>query len=614
MKPLKLINKLNQQPKIKTKINHIDTNKYFAYDTETKNGKAFYLTFASENKEFGIDIKNKTDILNFFDYLFENKYKIGFCFNLDYDIISLMTYYKEHLINLYTANELIVGNFKITYLKNKNFKIKKGMHKNSPVVNIYDIQQFYNTTLDNAAEKFLKQKKVDIGENRSNDIYEFYIQNPIKFKTYALTDAILTYKLSMKLVNELPTITKYYSAGYIVYNLEKSLNNGFKTDVEVDVFMRKNFYGARIEFLKRGTFKDVFIYDIKSAYPSIIAELYNIIYTKFSNNIDKQARYSFIECNITIPDIYNIGFTPIRKDVIQFVSGTFDTMIDNISLEYYNKQGATINKIYKVLNVYTTDNQPYKTTVNKLFEKRKTGDFQNYLYKLLLNSCFGKKAERKQQYKAIDRNTFELLKLEIIENEINGITSIFDLTKIKDNYFKIDRSGRGNHYNIIEATLILSLTRLKLLKTAISVGSNNVIGFMTDSIFTSKKIEDNLITNKLGGFELQEKVNNLTVVGSGVYQTDNKTKFRGFNSKLNLRELFKNQPDLKIIDVEVNKKMGLGSFLRTSKANESKIFLNSIDIDNRELDINFDKKRIWESELDSTSILNKNQNSKVIKI
>ena len=603
----------HKKPYVKN-VKTLSIDKYFAYDTETKDGKAFFISLSDDLNDYTFILKNKNDVIKFFDFCFEKGFKVGFCFNLDYDVIALMVYFKEILTLLYTAQPVQLGNYIITYLKNKNFKIKQGLNKNSKVINFYDIQQFYNSTLQQAADKFLNSKKIDIGENRSNKIFEFFKNDYKTFKKYAIKDARLTYQLAIKVVNEIPNITKYYSAGYIVYQLEKTLNNGFKTSVEVDNFMRKDFYGGRIEFLQRGYFKNVYIYDIKSAYPSIIADLYSIYYAKFSKQIDTRSTYQFINCTITLPENYNIGFAPIRNDVIQFIAGTVTTTIDNESLEYYLTLGAKILKIHKVLNVYCKNIQPYKEVVNKLFKNRDKGVFENYFYKLLLNSCFGKKAERKKQYIPIDKVTFELLTNELIDSEINGLTSTFDLTKIKQSYFKIDRSGRGNHYNIIEASLILSLTRLKLLKTAITIGSENVIGFMTDSIFTTKPIPNELITNQLGGFELQEITKELIVVGSGVYQTDNKTKFRGFNSKLNLKEIFNTQPNKKIVDVEVNSKLGLGSYLRASAVNEHLITLNSINLNERELNINFDNKRRWERELNSTTILNENIKSKIIKV
>jgi len=602
----------------------MEVNNYFAFDTETNKGKAFCITLANNNSNEYIEINKFSDVNNFFKNLFFRKLKIGFCFNLDYDVLALLSYIdNQQLISVYTATPIKIGDYYYTYLKNKCLRVSKSSNYNSPCINIYDIQQFYNTTLEEAATKFLKNKtKIDIGKARGNDILAFSKTNFIEFKKYAIQDAILTYELGMLIANELPTITKFYSAGYIVFELHKNLNNGYKIDKKTDIFMRKYFVGARIEILKKGSFKKAFIYDIKSAYPSIIADLYDIIAVKFSDKIDKAAKYNFIECNITIPDIYNIGFCPIRNDVLQFCCGTFDTMLDNESMNYYLTKGAKINKIHSVLNVYCTNKQPYKKTVNELFLKRKNNDFSNYFYKLLLNSCYGKKAERRKKYSPINIDEFDNLKSNLIlyqslENQNIDENFEYDLTKIKKQYFKIDRSERGKHYNIIEASIILNLTRLKLLKFAFSVGVENVIGFMTDSIMTTKPLDNSQLGTELGSLQLQEQTD-LLVIGSGVYQTENKTKMRGYNSKLDLKTEFSKKENLNNseIDIEALSRHTLGKYLRAKDATPVDLIeLNELNEINKILKLNFDKKRIWEhNDLNCNDFLTKNFNSTVIKI
>jgi len=589
----------------------------FAFDTETTKGKAFFLTHSSEFEDVYFKIKNKKDVLKYFKYLFDEKLKIGFCYNLDYDIMAICTYFKDILIGLHTSQTIVLEHFTILYLKNKCFKIKNGLNKNAPTIYIYDIQQFYNTTLKLASEKYLPKSEIkkDIGEARGSEIEKFYNKNPKKFIEYAIQDARSTYLLAKKVVEVVPTINQYYSSGFIVYKLKKELNNGFKTNLEIDEFVRPSYFGGRIEFLQRGTFTDVNIYDIKSAYPSNIKNFENIIFVKFSNHIDKTATYHIIKGIATVPQKLNIGIFPHRNDkgLLIYPCGTFATTSDSKTIDFAKKVGCKF-KILKVLNVYTTKDKPYQNAVNELFELRSVGTFENYFFKKLLNSAYGKKAERKREYVPINQKTFDDRKDAILTDYLRGIYPNSDeikLAKIKNQFFEVLKVGRGRQYNIIEASLITSLTRLKLVKITLEVGVDNVIGFMTDSIFLKGKIPEKYIKNKIGFFELQENVKDLLVLGSGVYQTDNKTKMRGFNSKIDLKKLFKSykSPTKKVV-INVKNKVGLGTYLRTTK----ELSLNNISENERDLKLNFDSKRIWKKEFDTKTILKSNLKSKVICI
>ena len=136
-----------------------------AFDTETREGKAFLYTWANEKGSGSIDIKNAKDL----EYVFSEmiKHKILFAYNLDYDCLALLKWIlnDQRLTEMYYKNEFTWKNFKLKILPKKMMKISNG--RNS--VECYDLLQFFDRSLDSAGETFLGEKKVQIWEkNRKN--------------------------------------------------------------------------------------------------------------------------------------------------------------------------------------------------------------------------------------------------------------------------------------------------------------------------------------------------------------------------------------------------------------------------------------------------------------
>lgn len=77
------------------------------FDTETQKGKAFLVCASDGKEEKDFIINTKADVIEFFVWLHKNT-KVGFCYNLEYDISSLIKYFgQQTIIDFYVEKPII---------------------------------------------------------------------------------------------------------------------------------------------------------------------------------------------------------------------------------------------------------------------------------------------------------------------------------------------------------------------------------------------------------------------------------------------------------------------------------------------------------------------------
>lgn len=618
--------------------------KYGAFDTETREGKAFLYTWANETGSGSIDIKNANDFCKILDEMI--KHKIMFAYNLDYDCLALLKWIlnDQRITEMYYKNEFRYKKYHFKILPKKLMKISNG--KNS--VECYDLLQFFDRSLDSAGENFLGEKKVQIGEENRKNYYEYFQKNKKIATDYAIKDAELTYRLGMMFIDWLDKagvqVEKYYSSGYLAFQHLKDKYNIYLPliqDKEVQDFVKRAFFGGRIEFTKRGYMNNINIYDINSAYPSAIKELKKISFYRWEGKIHPKADYYFVECSFKLNNI-NISPLAYRTNtgmVIYPTGGINNVILDNYTFNNVLRHSKGM-KIHKVLNVFCEDEKLYKHAVEDLFKQRKVSEGNNYVFKKILNSLYGKMVASKKQFIEIpepettlsglhDKFLREVAphcdtcgKLGFVSDkcrkeackkykkEIKGITgeSCFYW---KGKFFKHIKT-LDKKTNIIYGALITAKIRALMFEVAETVGFENVVGFMTDAIFTTATLPKKYISKELGKFSLKTENSFLYVVGSGIYQTEDDSKTRGFRIKADLLEEAKKNKNKTFMRIDTTTKMGVGTVLQRNLIPDE---LNVISDINKDINLNFDKKRIWKKEFRNFGeSIKTNINSKTIKL
>lgn len=601
---------IRQQTRHKTKQKRLSV--HIGYDTETLNGYCRLICDSNGNylyigaETYQSDEKILSDILNF---LMKNagRSALRWFYNINYDFRAIVKYLtSDKLIELYNNNETRFKDFKISYLPSKFFRISKNNHS----VTFYDIAHFFAGGLNPNAEKYLGTGKIkEVDRSLLGTSKDYWNDNKYQIIEYCIRDCELTAKLAdlfyLNLWNEIKFNPKNpYSAGSI--SQEFFINNSAFIPIidgipEKILQLHQNYYrGGRIEIMKKGFFKSLDSYDLKSAYPSVMIDLLDYTNGKWikSNEFDDK-----------IHGIYRIKYNWLNSDI-----GVFPQTVDNLTIYPNIINGMTETVIneqelifldnhandcdYEIIEGYQfipyTEQYPYRDCLLQLFEQKEIAeeeknDNKRMVYKLFINSIYGKTAEA-------------------IYNKSSG------------------KYETGRLYNPIYANRITSLTRLKLLEASYNI-SNYVVGFSTDSILTEKPISNRFIENKLGKFTHEYTAFDSIVLMSGIryIQTKNnkkqgeieiKQKLRGFADdieKMNLKELLEQNRNKAVIETYINKPLTLFQSLAYNDLtkNDINVFVPSL----KKLDINGDLRRLWNDNFtNAEDCLNRNISSHPIPI
>jgi hypothetical protein len=576
---------------------------------------------------------------------------------MDYDASAILKYLPARDIDkLYLHTSIRVNGMRLVYLPAKVFR----MEWNGSSIEMFDLLQFYNMSLENASQNYLGEGKDDIPKEVKSDLGKYY---PLpewneKIRFYCLRDAQLTYRLAENFLNMLSVAgvdaRKYYSTGYLAGKYLDKVKLG-KIPEDVGTFARPSYYGGRNECTMRGTIPKVYIYDITSAYPSIIRNLQSLdgATYRIGKKVDLKSTYQFIRAKIWNPPgrfIYPIPWKEKNKGYIFYPQLTGQSVtLTGMEWEVLNRHNL-IDKVknMEVLNIYCPPGKPF-SFVDELYQERRKSDAHSYIFKLILNSLYGKFYEKRKSIVSLNpremaqmdyagahdlefRKYWEFAKTQCKEAyryyekkcSCKYCTATIHLSNAlrwrrkkkiepiivtKDNgdlqYFRSLEKG-GRRFNVIYASLITSSIRCHIYDAAVTVG-NDFIACFTDSIFSLSPIDDKYIGDDIGKFALKGIGENFLMIGSGVYEYDGidkkgnpkkYTRFRGFSRSGGLRDIL----DVPVQDIELSslQRISWGTIVQQTKTWNPSDF-NRLVERQRKLHINFDHKRIWESDFSSGS-------------
>jgi hypothetical protein len=572
--------------KSKKFTNKIKYKNIIGFDTETVNGKAILLC-SSDGR--GIWVNNIEDILK---YLTQRKFfsTLNFFWNIDYDFFAIVKYLPSELLDfLYEYKAIIYKDYFIKWIPRKFFSITKN---GRDTVKFFDLWQFYRMSLNEAAQKYLKDKKDDIDVERVED----YLKSSVgkaKLFSYCFRDTVLTAKLGSILQEKLNVLgidfSKPYSSGYISmkYFFAGKKTPFFKKE-EYQLYAFLSYYGGRFEVLKRGYFPKVYQYDINSAYPYYIKNLIDLRYGEWKKSTDldlDNAYYGFARINIT--EYINEIISPIpwrNKNLLIFPNFEEPTehYLSFPEIRLLEKIGGEFDVIDSYAFYPTELVYPFRKIeelYNKRKEVKKNGDrIFDLVLKIIMNSLYGKFAEKH-------------------ERVITKLKEFRDAQKVEigDKYFYAKLIKRpGLLFCPVYAAYITAQTRTQLLETCLD-NIDSIVMFATDSVLTTKPfIEEN---ENLGGWKLETK-GEAIVLMSGVYTVRNeyekKSRFRGFPMKndFDFFEILEKNKDKDKIEIDFEKVVKLGeviAFHNIYNTDDLNIFTTEV----KQLSCLSDEKRDW---------------------
>ncbi len=388
---------------------------------------------------------------------------------------------------------LIVGAYRIRYYPKKILIIETSHHRYTH----YDIFGFFQTSFVHALEKWLKINDALIIQGKQARSY-FDAWPLEKIIEYNRRELEYLRQLGEKVVEIFSTLDvdlqmkSWHGAGagaqaaLVGIHLDEELSS----DPRLNEMIAAAYYGGRIEMIQRGQFFNGWTADIRSAYPAGMLALPDLSRAAWK----KTSQF----------DPYHLGLYQIQFQADECLPfAPFPVRRKNGSIVYPYRQkgcywsweiGAALVtgcqiKILRGYRIEGAINSRLNALVQQLYRLRLSyryhQDGREKAIKLILNSLYGKLAQKQH----------------------------------------------GRYHSLALAGMITSQTRSQLLITAIQ-NPENVIGFATDSIFSTSKLSV-VEGEALGDWELKDWQRGRFVMNGLYALTGNApiTKMRGYETR-----------------------------------------------------------------------------------
>jgi len=475
---------------------------------------------------------------------------------------------KNPWLELWEEGETEYEGFHFRLIPWKMFTIRdiKKKHK----VRFFDIFQFFNMSLENAALRYLDASKMpDVDRANIKDFKALHVIN------YCIQDAKLAGDLARfvldladrhfpnspkTLVSKAAISEKHFRETCQISTINNLISN-HKDFVEM---AWRTYKGGFFQAYRKGHFPDLYVYDINSAYPAQMANLPDLskgVFKRIKGRPPVGAALGWMACQVDVDGDYASSYvSPLALDWKNrrlYPSGTFTTWITLSEFEAIRQEFW----VKPLIGVYWYPSGdllfPLKAEIERLYVWKQTegDDALKYFIKIVLNSLYGK-----------------------------------TIQKIPDR--KSDKYLTGNLFNPFWAAYITAGTRLKLYETMKAMSYDDLVLVATDSIMSKKRL--NLpLNDTLGTWDLQRQ-GEAIVIGSGVYSIKDKenqvyTRNRGFKSTKNLDLFNLGMDHATSIQIQVKAHITLARALIQGDYAKMNLILDDI----RNLNLNFDTNRDW---------------------
>ena len=541
------------------------------FDTETyKNGKPFMFC-TSDGDTFTPDQIPSA--------LFGKKYRSSNfgVWNLKFDAGSILTGVpRKNRTELRTKNRTVHGEYTYKYIPHKMLKISKGKR----AVTFWNIQTFFQSSLEYAAQKYIGAGKDDIETKTFTKKY--VVKNWERIEKYCIKDAMLVSKLYDYFLIGLEQIgikpKNLYSTASISFHYF-TLNSNI-----VDIWRYWQVYrdavrcacesyaGGQFEIYRRGRFEGV-SYDINSAYPYEIANLLDISHAIVyrSCQFENDADYGFMRVTVHNTAGHFIPCTIKSGPINIYPAGVFTTSITLNEYRYLMELDIKVD-VHDAYYLYCQNKRrPYKKIIDKLYKM-------------------------KQSYKGNDKRMYMISK--IMMNSFYG--KMLQLVELPD---KRVRAGAG--FNPFYASVITANTRIKCCRIA-NRYPKKIYAIHTDSVLLNDTLNSAETGKRLGDWEQDNEGDGL-LIACGMYQHGDKTRYRGMNvrGKFSWVDLLSRAKDPYKVEIPITVVTSWVEANFRGKDETTNIFIKK----NKYQNLNCDSKRVWLQKATVKRLLNGGQKS-----
>lgn len=413
---------------------------------------------------------NSRECLEFLAGRFDAPVKRIF-FSFSYDVNHIVKDFSDDQINtLLSGRSVDYEGFRVSYIPGK-ILIVNGFR-------FYDVFSFFATS-------FIRVVELMLGPDRVTDSLREGKASRGTFETWDL-DKIVAYnaeelQLLVEIMDKLKlafdeigvkisdwygpgAVAKYWFKEHGVLPHEKHTNGSIEA-------LNSAYYGGRFEQVSLGRIKNVYEYDIHSAYPSAMADMpYFNSWKKVKRGDFVHEKYSVWHISFDLRDNQRLdpngkvkphSFLPLpvrsKEGRICFPMvgrGWYWYEEVKVMLDFFPDAKVIYHEGY----IATTEGKPF-AWVAALYDYRRTlkdaGNLAQYAIKVGINSLYGKTAQR---------------------------------------------VGRNPFFSLAWAGYITSTTRAKLARAGYENGSQHILGFATDALFSDSRLKLR-VSERLGDWE-----------------------------------------------------------------------------------------------------------------
>lgn len=472
---------------------------------------------------------------------------------------------------LRTQGKVNHNGFNYSYIPHKMLRIAR--KKNA--VTFWDINNFYHSKLETAAEKYLGSHKKELDPKLFTRAY--VKKNWSVISDYCLQDSHLVAELYQYFLKGLESIdlvpSNLYSTASVAFHYFKhnckiiDVYRYWKYYKNVLRFACESYNGGKFEMYRRGRFEGV-SYDINSAYPYEMANLLDISKAVVirSDKYVSEASYGFVRCFIDNTECRHLSNSLKIGQLNIYPAGTFNTTITMQEYDYLK----SIKVPVKILDGYwllIQDKQrPYYKVVTHLYKMKnyyKTRDPRLYMiYKIMLNSFYGKMAQ-------------------LIGQPDGSIKA-------------------GQAWNPIYASVITANVRIRLAQLTHEFGKD-IYAVHTDSVITGRDVPKSYLGKRLGLWQKEDEGDGV-IIACGIYSIGDKNKFRGIDVTKKTRWIPLLKKNGRTDKIKLRKQL-VTSWVEANFRHKDEC-TNLFEMKSRTLDLNCDSKRIWLERTDAEKLLN----------
>lgn len=552
--------------------------KYLGLDSETQDGRAVLLTTPTT---YAV-VSSWRECMGF---LFAQESHDFILYNMNYDARALCAYLpKTVLRKLRRSGRADWRDYRIAWKGKKSFCITR----KKTTVHMWDLYPFFDTSLEKAARQYLGAGKDDIPQEWYTEMAA-RLADPRTRDTvirYGMRDAGLTqqlWEIVEKQCLELG-ITPHRAASPATL-AKRAFAEPFRRLAACTLGNRTfqhSFFGGRTEIYWRGACGHVYLYDIHSAYPSVLARLPDpsacvlVRWDGRASLAGDDVAYGAYKVALHVPiddPIPPCAFRPASGPLV-FPAGVFATWVDTTTLRLLREYDYRHKVLYALEWKYQHERVPLFPDITRWYDIRRENPALKLAAKKVLNSLYGKTAERVRIRGA------------------HGGKYVMPGDTYEDGRYWRNRRVASRHTCFAVAAAVTAGCR-EIVVRAMRQAPQEIVACHTDGIVS--RVPLNLdFGPAMGQWGLDGEATASWVVGCGVgtYDIDGavKDRLRGIPSRsfgeAGLREIFSRTTPR--VGITVQHARTLHEARRSHYD-----YLNLMEQIPREIDVNMDVKRAW---------------------